>query len=384
VFFHALSSNEAILNSIKIVDSTLRDGEQTAGVVFTKEDKVEIAKRLDELGIYQIEAGIPAMMGEEFDAVAEIVKLGLKSKIMSWNRPVISDIDMSLKTGVKAVGISCPISPIHLHFKMGLDFDEALKLTDKAINYAKKHGLYVSTHMEDAGRAPRNFLVRFALMAKEAGADRLRICDTSSVMDPFKVYETVTYLSERVGLPLEVHMHNDFGMATANTLVGIASGSEFASVTVLGLGKMAGNASLEEIVAALKFLWGIDLGVDLKRLIALSNFVSQKSGVDIPDYKPIIGKKLFNTESGISLDARKKGEKISAFSAQDVGLVEQLVIGKYSGAKAIKNKFEEFGIKLSDDQVRIILPKIKNKVSELSRPLFDKELMLIYKENFAN
>ncbi|AEE14131.1 (R)-citramalate synthase [Thermodesulfobium narugense DSM 14796] len=382
MFFHALSPSEAILNNIKIVDSTLRDGEQTAGVIFNKQDKVKIAKELSDLGVYQIEAGIPAMMGEEFEAVSAIAKLGLKSRIMSWNRPVLSDIDTSLKAGVDSVGISCPISPIHLHFKLGLEFDEALKLTDKAINYAKKHGLYVSTHMEDAGRAPRNFLVRFALMAKESGSDRLRICDTSSVMDPFKVYETVTYLSERVGIPLEVHMHNDFGMATANTLVGVASGSEFASVTVLGLGKMAGNASLEEVIAALKFLWGVDLGFDFKKMISLSNYVSKKSGVEIPDFRPIIGKKLFSTESGISLDARKMGKKISAFSAQDLGLVEQLVIGKHSGPKAVKNKFEEFGIQLNDEQINIILPKIKSKVSELSRPLFDKELMLIYKETF--
>jgi homocitrate synthase NifV len=384
MFFNLLSSSEVVLNNIKIIDTTLRDGEQTAGVIFSKQDKIDIAKQLSDLGVYQIESGIPAMMGEEFDAVSEIVKLGLKSKIMSWNRPVLSDIDLSLKTGVEIVGISCPISPIHLHFKMGVDFDEALKLTDKAINYAKKQGLYVSLHMEDAGRAPRNLLVRFALMTKEAGADRLRICDTSSVMDPFKVHDTITYLSERVGIPMEVHMHNDFGMATANTLVGVASGCEFASTTVLGLGKMAGNASLEEVFAALKILWGIDLGFDFKKMIALSNMVSQKSGVQISDYKPIVGKKLFNTESGISLDAKKMGNKISTFSAEDLGLVEQLVIGKHSGSKAIKNKFEEFGIQLSNEEINLLLPKIKNKVSELSRPLFDKELMLLYKEILNN
>lgn len=380
MFFNLPSSSEAVLNNIKIIDTTLRDGEQTAGVVFSKQDKIDIAKKLNDIGIYQIEAGIPAMMGEEFDAVSEIVKLGLKSKIMSWNRPVISDIDASLKAGVEAVGISCPVSPIHLHFKMGIDFDEALKLTDKAINYAKKLGLFASLHMEDAGRAPRNLLVRFALMAKEAGADRLRICDTSSVMDPFKVHETITYLSERVGMPMEVHMHNDFGMATANTLVGIASGCEFASTTVLGLGKMAGNASLEEVAAALKILWGVDLDFDFKKMIVLSNLVSQKSGVQISDFKPIVGKKLFNTESGISLDARRMGKKISAFSADDLGMVEQLVIGKHSGSKAIKNKFEEFGIQLNDGEINLLLPKIKNRVSKLSRPLFDKELMLLYKE----
>ncbi len=380
MFFNLPSSSEAVLSNIKIIDTTLRDGEQTAGVIFSKQDKIDIAKQLNDMGIYQIEAGIPAMMGEEFDAVSEIVKLGLKSKIMSWNRPVTSDIDFSLKTGVEVVGISCPVSPIHLHFKMGVDFDEALKATDKAINYAKKLGLYVSLHMEDAGRTPRNLLVRFALMAKEAGADRLRICDTSSVMDPFKIHETITYLSERVGMPMEVHMHNDFGMATANTLVGIASGCEFASTTVLGLGKMAGNASLEEVVAALKILWGIDLGFDFKKMIVLSNLVSQRSGVQISDYKPIVGKKLFNTESGISLDARRMGKKVSAFSAEDLGMVEQLVIGKHSGPKAIKNKFEEFGIQLNNGEINLLLPKIKNKVSELSRPLFDKELMLLYKE----
>lgn len=278
---------------IKIVDTTLRDGEQTAGVVFSKAEKLQIARMLDEIGVHQIEAGIPVMGGDEEEAIKAIVKAGLKASIMGWNRAVISDIEASLRCGVDAVAISISTSDIHIKYKLKKTREWVLESMVKATEFAKKHGVYISVNAEDASRTDMDFLLQFAKAAKEAGADRLRYCDTVGIMEPFTMYEVIKTIIEKVGIPVEMHTHNDFGMATANALAGVRAGATYVGVTVNGLGERAGNAALEEVVMALKYIYNIDVGIKTYKLRELSEYVAKASQRELPVNKAIVGKNIF-------------------------------------------------------------------------------------------
>ncbi|POZ89529.1 trans-homoaconitate synthase, partial [Petrotoga halophila DSM 16923] len=193
------------MSNVYIVDTTLRDGEQTAGVVFANEEKVQIAKMLAELGVYQIEAGIPTMGGDEKEAIKKICKLNLGVSIMGWNRAVIKDVEESIDCGVDAVAISISTSDIHIKHKLKKDRDWVLKSMVDATRFAKKHNLYVSVNAEDASRSDMDFLIKFAKEAKEAGADRLRYCDTVGMMEPFSIYEHIRRIIDEVGIDIEMH-----------------------------------------------------------------------------------------------------------------------------------------------------------------------------------
>mgnify|MGYP005840583485 CR=1 FL=1 len=369
---------------IYIVDTTLRDGEQTAGVVFANREKVRIAKFLDELGVHQIEAGIPVMGGDEKEAIAEICRLGLKASIMGWNRPVIEDIEASLECGVDAVAISISTSDIHIKYKLQTSREWVLEKMARAVEYAKKHGLYVSANAEDASRTDPDFLIKFARTAKEAGADRLRYCDTVGILDPFVTYERVKMILENVDIDVEMHTHNDFGMATANALAGVRAGANWVGVTVIGLGERAGNAALEEVVMALKHLMGVDLGFRTEMFREVAEYVSRASGRELPAWKAIVGSNMFAHESGIHADGALKNPKTyEAFHPEEVGLERQIVIGKHSGTAALKAKFAEYGIHLSEFKAQELLAKVRAYCVALKRPLFDKELMYIYEDYFG-
>ena len=236
---------------IFIVDTTLRDGEQTAGVVFANDEKVAIARLLSDLGVDQLEVGIPTMGGDEKEAIKKIVNSNLKSSIMAWNRAVIKDIEQSIDCGVDAVAISISVSDIHIKHKLKTSRDWVLENMVKSVEFAKKNGLYVSVNGEDASRADREFLVQFIEAAKQAGADRFRYCDTVGIMEPFKICDNIKYLYEKTNFDIEMHTHDDFGMATANTVAGVVGGASHIGVTVNGLGERAGNAALEEVLMAL-------------------------------------------------------------------------------------------------------------------------------------
>lgn len=368
-------------SNITIVDTTLRDGEQTAGVVFANKEKVRIARFLDEIGVHQIEAGIPVMGGDEKKAIKEIVKLGLKASIMGWNRAVISDIQHSLDCGVDAVAISMSTSDIHIEHKLNTTREWVLEKVVEAVGYAKKEGVYISVNAEDASRSDMDFLVRFATEAKKAGANRLRYCDTIGILDPFTTYDRIKTLRERVGIDIEMHTHNDFGMATANTLAGIKAGATHAGVTVMGLGERAGNAALEEVVMSLKHIEGIDLGFKTELFRSIAEYVSLASGRELPAWKAIVGSNMFAHESGIHADGAIKNPKTyEVFSPEEVGLERQIVIGKHSGSKSLMVKFAEYGIHLSEQEANELLPKIRSTAVDLKRSLFDKELVYIYEE----
>ncbi len=367
-----------------IVDTTLRDGEQTAGVVFANNEKLRIAKLLDEVGVQQIEAGIPTMGGDEKATIKAIAKLGLKASIMGWNRAVISDIQASIDCGVDAVAISISTSDIHIEHKLQTTREDVLQRMVKAVDYAKKEGLYISVNAEDASRSDLEFLIKFAGEAKNAGANRLRFCDTVGIMDPFTTYDRIKALVERVGLDIEMHTHNDFGMATANALAGVKAGATHVGVTVNGLGERAGNAALEEVVMALKHLDDNDLNFKTGKFRELSEYVSLASGRELPVWKAIVGSNMFAHESGIHADGvHKNPATYEVFSPEEVGLQRQMVIGKHSGTAGLIAKFREYDKELTEKEAKDLLEKVRALAVDLKRSLFDKELIYLYEDYVA-
>ena len=366
---------------IYVVDTTLRDGEQTAGVVFANEEKLGIATMLSDLGVDQLEVGIPTMGGDEKNAIKSIVKRNLKSSIMAWNRAVISDIQESIDCGVDAVAISISVSDIHIKNKLKTSREWVLENMVKSVEYAKKNGLYVSVNGEDASRADREFLIKFMKAAKEVGADRFRYCDTVGVMGPFQIEDEIKCLHDNTKLDIEMHTHNDFGMATANAIAGLRGGANYVGVTVNGLGERAGNAALEEVVMALKFVYNCDVDMDTTMFREISEYVSKASGRELPIWKAIVGTNMFAHESGIHADGAIKNPKnYEAFDPSVVGLERQIVIGKHSGKAAIVNKFKEYNIELSNEEASVILEMVRSTSVRLKRSLFDKEIVGLYKE----
>ena len=370
---------------IIVVDTTLRDGEQTAGVVFSNHEKIAIADLLNEVGVDQLEVGIPTMGGDEKEAIKKIAKRGLRASIMAWNRAVISDIEQSIDCGVDSVAISISVSDIHIEHKLKTSRQWVLESMIKSVEFAKKNGVYVSVNGEDASRADRDFLVEFITEAKKAGADRFRYCDTVGIMEPFKINNIIRDLRETTAFDIEMHTHNDFGMATANAIAGILGGATHVGVTVNGLGERAGNAALEEVFMALKHVYGYELDVDTKRFRELSEYVSRASGRELPAWKAIVGTNMFAHESGIHADgAIKNPITYEAFSPDEVGLERQLVIGKHSGRASILKKFEEYGEELDSKAADWLLKKVRETSVNLKRSLFDKELVQLYREYKKN
>ncbi|WP_041444586.1 homocitrate synthase [Syntrophobotulus glycolicus] len=368
-------------SGLVIVDTTLRDGEQTAGVAFSNKEKIRIAEMLDDLGVHQIEAGIPVMGGYESDTISAICKLGLKASIMGWSRALIRDVDASLACGCDAVSVSISVSDIHLKYKLKTSRAAVLEMMAKAVGHAKKHVDYISVNAEDSSRSEMDFLTEFAREAKRAGADRICYCDTVGILDPFAAYEQVKSLREGTGIEVEMHTHNDFGMATANTLAGVRAGARFVGVTVNGLGERAGNAALEEVVMALKHLRKVDTGIKTEKFVEVSEYVSRAAGRLLPSWKAIVGSHMFAHESGVHADgALKNPVTYEVFEPREVGLQRQIIIGKHSGTASLKGKFREYGIELSDEQAGKILKHVRSLAIDMKRSLFDKELIYIYED----
>lgn len=369
-----------IQGPIYIDDTTLRDGEQTAGVVFANEEKINIAKMLARLGVHQIEAGIPAMGGDEKETIKRIVDLELPASILAWNRATVSDVQHSLDCGVSAVAVSISASDIHIEHKLMRDRQWVLDSIRRTVEFAKSHGLYVSVNAEDASRAAPDFLVEFALAAKEAGADRLRYCDTVGILDPFETYKRVKALIEEVDLPIEMHTHNDFGMATANAIAGLKAGAIYVNTTVNGLGERAGNASLEELVMSLQHCEGVNLGIRTSLFRELSEYVAVASGRPIPAWKPVVGSNLFVYESeGRASGVVRDPATYEIFLPGEVGLPpRRFNVGKYSGPSVIHQKLREYGYHPLEEEVLKLVPILRARSIALKRSLFDREVIEEY------
>jgi len=362
--------------TIVIDDTTLRDGEQTAGVVFSLNEKKKIAAMLDETGVSELECGIPAMGREEQDSVRALVDMNLNARLITWNRAVISDIQASIDCGVGAVDISLSVSDIHIEHKLGKTRQWVKDQLKRALDFAKQHDLYVSIGGEDSSRADLDFICQLMEIGQQHGGDRFRFCDTLGILDPFSTFDQVSYLHQHSSLPLEVHTHNDLGMATANAIAGVRAGADFVNTTVNGLGERAGNAALEEVVMAMKYACNHPLAIDTSGFVELSRVVGQASQRPVPEWKAVVGEKVFSHESGLHADGVLKNPKnYEGFDPAEVGLQRHMVFGKHSGGHGLRSRLCQLGVELSEKQISNLLDKVRSMSQKNKRSLCDSELL---------
>jgi homocitrate synthase NifV len=371
---------EARKKAVYIGDTTLRDGEQTAGVVFSLKEKIAIARTLDAMGVHELECGIPAMGGEERASIRALVDLGLSARLITWNRALIPDIEASISCGITAVDISLCVSDIMIANKIGKSREWVKEQLKRALGFAKARGLYVCVGGEDASRADLSFLADLMRIALDLGADRFRFCDTLGILDPFTMYEKVARLSAALPeLEMEVHTHNDLGLATANALAGVRGGARYVSTTVNGLGERAGNAALEEVVMALKVACGIDVGIDTRKLSAVSRLVGLASNRDVPPWKAVVGERVFSHESGLHTDGvLKDPANYEGFPPEEVGLIRYIVAGKHSGTNGIVESYRRIGIPLSREEAKLLIARVRSTAQRLKGPLGVKDLLSLH------
>lgn len=371
---------DLVSKSIRIGDTTLRDGEQTAGVVFSAKEKIAIARALDAMGVHELECGIPAMGVEERASIRALVDLGLSARLITWNRALIPDIEASLACGIGAVDISLSVSDLMIENKLNKSREWVKEQLKHALGFAKSRGLYVCVGGEDASRADLNFLIELMTIAADLGADRFRFCDTLGILDPFTMREKLAALSAAVPeLDIEVHTHNDLGLATANALAGVKGGACYISTTVNGLGERAGNAALEEVVMALKVACGIDVGIDTRKLSAVSRLVGKASNRDVPEWKAVVGERVFSHESGLHTDGvLKNPSNYEGFPPEAVGLTRHIVAGKHSGTNGIVESYRQIGVRVTREEAQALMATVRNTAQRLKRPLGTQELMSLY------
>lgn len=366
---------------IEILDTTLRDGEQQPGIVFTKEDKITLAKEIDSLGVHRMELGTPAASKEDEEAIRAITKLGLKAKTYCFVRNVISDIELAKDCGVDGVLTEVPGSNHLIKGGMGWTVEKAIAASAKATAKAHELGLSVTFFPADSSRADLDFLLNTLQGILDEGGhmDSIALVDTFGAFSPEGAAFTVKALKEKFNRPIEAHFHEDFGMSVATTIAALAAGAEVAHVTVNGIGERAGNCPIEPLVLSLQALYDIDCGIQYDRLLDVSKEVSKRANFPIPPTKAVVGNRLFGWETGMPVGLWKNAREIDPLimlpyhwkvTGQNY---PKVYMGKKSGMANIDIWFEDYGYELEEEKKRELLMKIKNLAIELKRDINQEE-----------
>ena len=366
-FFEEVTAEFDIPDRVEIHDSTLRDGEQTPGVVFRKEDKVRIAQMLDEVGVERIEAGMPAVSDEDFQAIKEITKLGLKAKIFTFARALPVDIDKALDCGADGVVIEIPIGYPKLKYQFGWTWEDVLRKSVECINYAREQKMHTLYFPYDTTRAREEDLTNLLTrLMSEAPPDAIGIVDTMGCALPEAIKYMVRKAKKLTGLPVEIHTHNDFGMGVATELAAVTAGASVVHSCISGLGERTGNAALEELMVGLHLLLGIETPYKFDRIVSMCKLAEEISGVKPATNKPIIGSGNYTRESGIGVDLIMKTPlAMFATAPQFFGRSGQVVLGKKSGKASITYTLEKLGVRnVSDETVTELLKEVKAKGAE--------------------
>ena len=351
-----------IADRIQIHDVTLRDGEQTPGVVFDREGRLRIARELDALGVHRIEAGFPAVSEEDRDALAAIVAEGLDAEIWGFGRCLPQDVELNADCGVKQMTLEISISPLKMS-AYGLTQNKVMDRMLSALTLAKEKGLRVAFMPVDLTRAELPFAQEIITRAVEEGqADEIVVVDTIGVTTPEAIFQLTRWIGEWVPVPLAIHCHNDFGLGLANSLAALKAGATCVHVSINCLGERAGNVDLAEVIMTLQLLYGIELGVRTELLTETARLIETLSGYDLPLTKPITGERIFVRESGgvvqqlVTLPAA-----VEPYPPELVGLARDVVLGKMSGRYSIQHVLDRLGLEASDEEIDRALAEVKQR-----------------------
>ena len=361
--FHPEVTGELNLpEKVEIHDATLRDGEQTPGLVFSVEEKVAIAKKLDEVGIDRIEAGMPAVSPQDFEAIKQISALGLKAKIYTFARAMTADIDKAVECGADGVIIEVPIGYPKLKYQFNWTWEDVLKKSADVINYAKTKGLHAVFFPYDTTRAREDDLTNLLTgIMNESEPDSIGVVDTMGCATPEAIKYLVRKVADLTNLPVEIHTHNDFGTGVATELAAVTVGASCVHSCVGGLGERTGNAALEELILCLELLYGYDTKYELAKLPELGELLANITGIPYALNKPILGERNFTRESGIGVNLVVE-KPLAMFGTHPAltGRTGDIVLGKKSGKASITYKLDELGIEgVSDEQITELLAEVK-------------------------
>ncbi|WP_405320753.1 (R)-citramalate synthase [Methanobrevibacter thaueri] len=363
--------------NINVLDTTLRDGEQTPGVSLTSLEKLRIATKLDEIGVEYIEAGSAITSEGERESIKEITSQGFGAEILSFSRPLTVDIDYCLDCDVDGVNLVVPTSELHIHDKLNISCDELIDLSNDAVDYCKDHGLVVELSAEDASRSNVDFLRKVYSNAIDHGADRICVCDTVGILTPDSSLDLFSKLND-FSVPIACHCHNDFGLAVANTLAALKGGASEIHTTINGIGERAGNTSFEECVVSInRLLPQFSTNVKIDQIYDISKLVARSTGVYIQPNKAIVGENAFAHESGIHSDGViKNSATYEAITPELVGRKRKFIIGKHMGTHGLDNRLKELGLNVDDIQLKQICDDIK-ELADKGKTVTDVDLQVI-------